>query len=367
MAVEDTLKQGIAALKAGRKVEARDLLSQVVKQEPHNEMAWLWLGGAVQTDKERRFCLERVLTINPQNDAARRALDRMLMSREMAGERPQEPAEPVQVDESVKAAPAESGEEEGRRDDTPQPTEPPLMASDQPRDQEDELDGPDETSTRRPSPFVVVGAVFLAVLFIILAGLFWALGTGALSFPLGTGKATATPTPTVQASLTLDVLVTPSPSFTPPPTWTPRDTITPQPTWTPRPSRTPRATYTSIPLWTPTMTVTPTISQPPTITPTLTVTPTTTVTPTATRASTWDSTPQITMPPTWTPRPTVTPAPGMTMPPTWTPLASPTPASTLERPPTWTPLPTLTPLPSSTATPSSEGGERVGAVILSSQ
>jgi len=70
----DLLKQGIAALKAGQKAEARNLLLQVVKQNKRNEVAWLWLSGAVNTDKERRICLENVLAINPDNEAAKRGL-----------------------------------------------------------------------------------------------------------------------------------------------------------------------------------------------------------------------------------------------------------------------------------------------------
>jgi hypothetical protein len=71
---DDLLKQGIAALNAGRKAEARRFLMQAVRQDKHNEMAWLWLSGAVDTDKERRICLENVLAINPGNEIAKRGL-----------------------------------------------------------------------------------------------------------------------------------------------------------------------------------------------------------------------------------------------------------------------------------------------------
>jgi hypothetical protein len=72
---DDLLRQGIAALKAGGKAEARSLLRQVVEQDEHNEMAWLWLSGAVDTDEERRTCLENVLAINPNNVAAQRGIE----------------------------------------------------------------------------------------------------------------------------------------------------------------------------------------------------------------------------------------------------------------------------------------------------
>ena len=75
MTNDDLLKQGIAALKGGRKTEAHRLLMRVVQQDESNEMAWLWLSGAVDTDEERRICLEKVLATNPNNGIAQRGLE----------------------------------------------------------------------------------------------------------------------------------------------------------------------------------------------------------------------------------------------------------------------------------------------------
>jgi hypothetical protein len=74
MTADELLKEGIAALKTGRKAEARSLLMRVTEQDERNEMAWLWLSGAVDTDGDRRICLENVLAINPNNEAGRRGL-----------------------------------------------------------------------------------------------------------------------------------------------------------------------------------------------------------------------------------------------------------------------------------------------------
>jgi hypothetical protein len=71
------LEPGIAAYKAGNKIQARQLLAQVVRQDSKNETAWLWMSGTVSTARERRICLERVLSINPNNDAARRGLEKL--------------------------------------------------------------------------------------------------------------------------------------------------------------------------------------------------------------------------------------------------------------------------------------------------
>ena len=60
----DLVQAGIAALRSGRKVDARFLLGQALEEDPQSEEGWLWLSGAVDTDEERRFCLKQVLSIN---------------------------------------------------------------------------------------------------------------------------------------------------------------------------------------------------------------------------------------------------------------------------------------------------------------
>jgi len=80
MTIDDLLQQGIAVFKTGQKTEARDLLLQVVEQDERNEMAWLWLSGAVDTDAERLTCLENVLAINPNNGMAKRGVETLRKS-----------------------------------------------------------------------------------------------------------------------------------------------------------------------------------------------------------------------------------------------------------------------------------------------
>ncbi len=77
----ELLREGIRTSKEGRKADARQLLQQVVRQEPSNERAWLWLSGAVATDKEREKCLENVLSINPVNADALRGLEMLRQRR----------------------------------------------------------------------------------------------------------------------------------------------------------------------------------------------------------------------------------------------------------------------------------------------
>jgi len=75
MAIDDLLKQGLAACKAGRNAEAHKLLMQVLEQDERNEKAWLWLTGVVDTDEERLTCLENVLAINPNNEIAQQGIE----------------------------------------------------------------------------------------------------------------------------------------------------------------------------------------------------------------------------------------------------------------------------------------------------
>jgi len=75
--IDNLLKEGIAAVKAGQCTRARALLKEVLRQRPRDITAWLWLSGAVGTDDERRQCLERVLEIEPNNPHAKKGLQRL--------------------------------------------------------------------------------------------------------------------------------------------------------------------------------------------------------------------------------------------------------------------------------------------------
>ncbi len=71
-------EQGIAALKAGNREEAHRLLRQAVKDQPDDAQAWLWLSGAVTVNEQRIACLQQVLRISPENQAAARGLEKLL-------------------------------------------------------------------------------------------------------------------------------------------------------------------------------------------------------------------------------------------------------------------------------------------------
>src|SRR6266545_4615111 len=65
---------GIGELRAGNQARARELLSEAAALNAQDVTTWLWLSGAVATPAEQRFCLERVLELQPGHPDAQRGL-----------------------------------------------------------------------------------------------------------------------------------------------------------------------------------------------------------------------------------------------------------------------------------------------------
>lgn len=203
----DELQQAIALIQAGRPDEARPLLEAIVAADPERELAWMWL-ATVSTDRAERIrFLQRVLTINPQNETARAAYTRL------AGEPPASPPPPPP------AEPAPGG--------------------------------------FRPAALLIVIAVIAIGVTAVLVALYLR--------DEADGADNATPALTLAAPATLS----PTPAVSPTPSPTPWPTVTPGPsptlvwdsavpTWTPLPTDTPAPTQ-RVMTWTP---------RPPTATPT---------------------------------------------------------------------------------------------------
>jgi hypothetical protein len=68
------LEQAIAALEAGQAAEGQRLLAQVLRQEPNNEMAWLWMAEALAEPERKRYCIQRALASNPDSVEAHQLL-----------------------------------------------------------------------------------------------------------------------------------------------------------------------------------------------------------------------------------------------------------------------------------------------------
>lgn len=81
----EILSQAIARYKAGDRAGAAVLFAQVVRSEPENEAAWLWLGASIDDLDKKRFCLQQALNLNPDNQDVRRALEKLNASPEPPG------------------------------------------------------------------------------------------------------------------------------------------------------------------------------------------------------------------------------------------------------------------------------------------
>jgi hypothetical protein len=71
------LKQAVSAIKAGDKETGRQLLQEVLDDDPMNENAWLWMAKAASSRKEKIDCLRKVLQINPDNEVAQLGLEKL--------------------------------------------------------------------------------------------------------------------------------------------------------------------------------------------------------------------------------------------------------------------------------------------------
>ncbi len=73
----DDLEQAIALIKSGEKADGQQLLIEVLKTDPKNDAAWVWMSAVVDTDDMRRECLEEALKFNPSNRAAALGLEKL--------------------------------------------------------------------------------------------------------------------------------------------------------------------------------------------------------------------------------------------------------------------------------------------------
>jgi tetratricopeptide (TPR) repeat protein len=81
----ETLRQALQAARNGRELTARDLFRDVVRLDPNNEVAWIWLSGLLDPLEDRIEACERVLSINPGNGQMQTYYEKLLAER--VGER----------------------------------------------------------------------------------------------------------------------------------------------------------------------------------------------------------------------------------------------------------------------------------------
>lgn len=73
----ELLQQAIVAARNGEEKRARKLFLDIVRIEPGNEIAWMWLSGLLESIGERITACEKVLAINPYNSRTRAYLNEL--------------------------------------------------------------------------------------------------------------------------------------------------------------------------------------------------------------------------------------------------------------------------------------------------
>jgi tetratricopeptide (TPR) repeat protein len=96
-------KQGIALIKAGDREQARKILQQAIRLDPTSEAGWSWLATVAKDQREKVFCLYKLLEINPNSEVGLASLQQLGMTREQLNEQMRQQIEAVK---SGQAAPA---------------------------------------------------------------------------------------------------------------------------------------------------------------------------------------------------------------------------------------------------------------------
>lgn len=75
MAEDDVVfQEAVEALREGKKTRARQLLTDLLKTDQNNATYWVWMSATVDTTKERIYCLQTALKLDPENASAKRGL-----------------------------------------------------------------------------------------------------------------------------------------------------------------------------------------------------------------------------------------------------------------------------------------------------
>ena len=67
-------KEAVEAARRGQRDRARDLITRLLRTEKNSPNLWLLMSSVVDTEKERIYCLQSVLKLDPENLAARQGL-----------------------------------------------------------------------------------------------------------------------------------------------------------------------------------------------------------------------------------------------------------------------------------------------------
>jgi len=64
----------VGAVRAGQRERAKDLLTRLLRADKNNATYWVWMSSVVDSPKERVYCLQTALKLDPDHAAAKRGL-----------------------------------------------------------------------------------------------------------------------------------------------------------------------------------------------------------------------------------------------------------------------------------------------------
>ena len=74
MADDTMLTDAIEMIRQGKKKQAKEILTRLLKADQQNANYWVWMSVAVESHKERLYALQTALKADPENEAAKRGL-----------------------------------------------------------------------------------------------------------------------------------------------------------------------------------------------------------------------------------------------------------------------------------------------------
>jgi hypothetical protein len=72
MANQDSFQKAAELIKTGNYESAKTILYKVIQVDPDDDRAWVAMYYCVPSLKDKRLCLEKALSINPGNNAAKK-------------------------------------------------------------------------------------------------------------------------------------------------------------------------------------------------------------------------------------------------------------------------------------------------------
>ena len=67
-------QEAVEALREGNKTKARELLTGLLKDDQNNATYWIWMSAAMDSTKERVYCLQTAFKLDPENATVKRGL-----------------------------------------------------------------------------------------------------------------------------------------------------------------------------------------------------------------------------------------------------------------------------------------------------